>query len=87
MLQVYLLTSISLFSLPCLMPGLFSGTYQVLTLPYVLPVAHIGMVRTSSVYPGKYSVYLHPQVGSIYTSLALSIERYAAVVHPFAKHK
>jgi hypothetical protein len=66
---MYLSTSISLFGLPSLLPWIFSGPYQTLTLPYILPIAHIGMV------------------GSIYSSLALSIERYAAVVHPFAKYK
>ena len=43
--QVYLLTSVSLFALPTLLPGVFSGTYQILTLPYILPIAHIGIVR------------------------------------------
>ena len=41
--QVYLLSSVSLFALPNL-SYTFSGTYQRLTLPFMLPVAHIGMV-------------------------------------------
>ena len=45
LLQIYLLTSISMFSLPNLSP-LFSGTYQKLSLPVILPVAHIGMVSS-----------------------------------------
>ena len=43
-LQVYLLTAVSLFALPTLWPSVFSGTYQTLTLPYVLPIAHVGLV-------------------------------------------
>ena len=45
-LQVYLLTAVSLFALPTLWPSVFSGTYQTLTLPYVLPIAHVGLVST-----------------------------------------
>jgi len=66
--MIYLLTSISMFSLPNL-STMFSGTYQNLSLPIVLPVAHIGMV------------------GSIYSTLALSVERYLAVVHPITKYR
>ena len=43
LLQIYLFTSISMFSLPNL-SSMFSGTYQKLSLPVILPVAHIGMV-------------------------------------------
>ena len=45
LLQIYLLTSISMFSLPNL-SSMFSGTYQKLSLPVILPVAHIGMVSS-----------------------------------------
>ena len=43
-LQIYLLTAVSLFALPTLWPSVFSGTYQTITLPYVLPIAHVGLV-------------------------------------------
>ena len=46
--MVYLLTSVSLFALPSLSPSIFSGTYQTLTLPYILPIAHIGMVSKAT---------------------------------------
>ena len=46
--MVYLLTSVSLFALPSLSPSIFAGTYQTLTLPYILPIAHIGMVSTAT---------------------------------------
>ena len=52
LLQVYLVTSVSLFALPSLSPSIFSGSYQTLTLPYVLPIAHIGMVSMAVSHQG-----------------------------------
>ena len=42
-LQIYLVSAISLFSLPNLSP-LYRDTLFKLALPVMLPVAHIGMV-------------------------------------------
>ena len=66
---MYLISAVSLFSLPSLVPSMFDGLFQTISMPYSLPVAHIGMV------------------GSLYTSLALSLERYLAVAYPFARLK
>ena len=45
------------------------GTYYVVSLPVVLPLAHIGLV------------------GSIFSTLALSLEKYLAMVHPFTRYR
>jgi hypothetical protein len=42
--QVYLVTSVCLFALPRLIADLL-GTFHLLSLPIILPIAHIGMVR------------------------------------------
>merc|ERR1711953_609648 len=63
---IYLVSAITLFALPNISVH-FAGFFRHLTMPFMLPVAHIGML------------------GSLYTTLAISVERYLAVVHPFAK--
>jgi len=67
--MVYLLTAVPLFSVPQLFSSPAINHLVVLSLPHLLPVAHIGMV------------------GSIFSTLALSVERYLAVVHPFTVYR
>ena len=45
--QVYLLTAVPLFSVPQLSASPVVNHVVILSLPHLLPVAHIGMVRLS----------------------------------------
>ena len=44
MFQIYLLSAITLFALPNISVH-FAGFFRHITLPFMLPVAHIGMVN------------------------------------------
>ena len=66
--QIYLLSAVILFTLPNVKTGMSLALHQN-AMPYILPVAHIGMV------------------GSMFTTVAISLERYLAVVYPFAKFR
>ena len=46
--QIYLVSAITLFAFPNV-SVLFNGFFIHLTLPFMLPVAHIGMVKYSVV--------------------------------------
>ena len=62
------MTSVYLFAIPILCQYMI-GTYYVVSLPVVLPLAHIRLV------------------GSIISTLALSLEKYLAMVHPFTRYR
>ena len=64
--MMYLATSVYLFAILC---QDMIGTYYVVSLPVVLPLAHIGLV------------------GSIFSTPALSLEKYLAMVHPFTRYR
>ena len=66
--MMYLMTSVYLFAIPILCQDMI-GTYYVVSLPVVLPLAHIRLV------------------GSIISTLALSLEKYLAMVHPFTRYR
>ena len=66
--MMYLMTSVYLFAIPSLCQDMI-GTYYVVSLPVVLPLAHIGLV------------------GSMINTLALSLEKYLAMVHPFTRYR
>ena len=46
---MYLMTSLYLFAIPSLYQQMI-GTYYVVSLPVVLPLAHIGLVSQKSYY-------------------------------------
>ena len=62
------MTSVYLFAIPILCQYMI-GTYYVVPLPVVLPLAHIRLV------------------GSIISTLALSLEKYLAMVHPCTRYR
>ena len=47
MFQIYLVSAITLFALPNISVH-FAGFFRHLTMPFMLPVAHIGMVNITS---------------------------------------
>ena len=53
--QVYLLTAVPLFSVPQLSSSKVVNHVVILSLPHLLPVAHIGMVRISHHPPYNHS--------------------------------
>ena len=65
---MYLMTSVYLFAIPSLCQDMI-GTYYVVSLPVVLPLAHVGLVR------------------SIFSTLALSLEKYLAMVRLFTRYR
>lgn len=67
-LQIYVVCSMLLFSLPKFNEE-YDVVYRVYSLPYMLPIAHIGLM------------------GSVYCTLALTVERFLAVCYPFLKHR
>ena len=64
---MYLMTSVYLFAIPSLCQDMI-GTYYVVSLPVVLPLAHVKLVS------------------SIFSILALSLEKYLAMVRLFTKY-
>ena len=94
--QLYLISSLFLFTVPALFPESDLGhkfyPYIVYTL---LPTAHVGMVSFSEfkvnlliqVKLVSFNFFSIKKIGSMYSTLAMSAERYIAVVYPFAKYR
>ena len=64
---VYVCLSIIIFSMPSLIPSLWTNSTYLHMIPMLLPMAQVGL-----------SV-------SIYFTLAIAVERYRTVCHPFWK--
>ena len=87
MLQMYLVSAQILFSLPHLIPEFSRSTAYSYLVVLFLPLGHIGMVGFLSLLTMiQTSSLLSSQIGSMFSTLALSVERYIAVLHPFAKY-
>ena len=69
LLQIYVVCSILLFSVPLLFQYDFARVARVLLLPFLLPVVHVALV------------------GSIYSTVALAVERYITICHPFVRYR
>ncbi len=67
-LQVYIVCSLLLFSLPMFIPH-YTESVKIYLLPYLLPVIHVALV------------------GSVYSTVALAVERYITVCHPFIRYR
>ena len=93
LLQMYLVSALFLFSLPHLIPEFPQSTAYPYLVMLFLPLGHIGMVRMCNIAPSDLhpislsSQPITPKIGSMFTTLALSVERYIAVLHPFAKYR
>ena len=85
---MYLVSALFLFSLPHLIPEFPQSTAYPYLVMLFLPLGHIGMVRMCNRSQiSLSSPPITPQIGSMFTTLALSVERYIAVLHPFAKYR
>ena len=64
---IYICLSITIFSMPSLMPSLWTNSTYLHMIPMLLPLAKVGLS------------------GSIYFTMAIAVERYCTVCHPFWK--
>jgi hypothetical protein len=81
------MASMMIFSLPLLWPSLVIDSDSVrftYSIPFLLPIAHIAMTGHTN-NTSLISLTNCIISGSIYTTMAVAIERYFTVCHPFFK--